>query len=204
MNYIIVIVLGYLLGTINPAYLISKHKNKIDIREVNSKNAGTSNMAITFGLKWGVLVGILDIFKGFLPVFILRFIFPDNDVLWILGGLSAIMGHLYPFYLGFKGGKGTATFGGLVLGLMPIHALILLMLFFVVLFISDFIAIATLFVIIVVPIVMFFLDFSYISIVLVVLYSSISFYKHYPNYKRIYLKEELGLKAAFKKKKDKP
>jgi len=204
MNYLLVVVLGYLLGTINPAFLISKFKNKIDIRHVNSKNAGTSNMAITFGLKWGILVGILDILKGFLPVFILKFIFPDNDIIWILGGLSAIIGHLYPFYLGFKGGKGTATFGGLVLGIMPIPALILLLLFFVVLFITDYIALATLFVIIVVPIVMFFLDFSYVSIFLILFYSSISFYKHYPNYKRIYLKEELGLKAAFKKKKDKP
>ncbi len=199
MEYFIVILVCYILGSLSPALITGKTVGKLDIREVNSKNAGTSNVAMTLGLKWGIVVGVSDILKGFIPVIIIRLLFPENDILWVLGGLSAIVGHVYPFYLKFRGGKGTATFGGVLLALTPIVALVLLVLFFAILFLTDYIALSTLFVIIIAPFTLYFSDYHTISIGLIALYSCLSFYKHYPNFKRILRKQEVGLRAAFKK-----
>jgi len=199
MEYVIVIFVCYLIGTISPALITGKKVKNIDIRDVNSKNAGTSNVAITLGLKWGILVGVSDILKGLIPVVILRIIFKDNDIIWIVGGLSAIIGHVYPFYMKFSGGKGTATFGGVMIAIAPLFSVGLAIVFFGLLFLSDFIAISTLAVIILAPIGLYFLDFHIVSVILISLYSILAFYKHYPNFKRIITKQELGLRKAFKK-----
>lgn len=203
MEYVIVIISCYIFGMINPALIIARIVKGIDIRDHNSKNPGTSNAALTLGMKYGVLVGVLDILKGLIPVIVLRIIFKENDIIWVVGGLSAIIGHVYPAVLKLRGGKGTATFGGVVMGLMPIPSLILLVFFFIVTYISDFIAIATLAVVIIVPVLMIFLDFHFVSILLIVLFSALSIYKHYPNFKRIIKGNELGLKHALKKPKEK-
>jgi len=202
MEYIIVIISCYLLGSISPAMIAGKKLRNIDIRDVNSKNAGTSNIAMTLGLKWGIAVGVSDILKGLIPVVILRIIFPENDIIWVVGGISAILGHIYPFHMGFKGGKGTATFGGVLLGIAPVFALVLAVVFTIVLFLSDYIAISTLVVLIVSPLGLYFLDFQITSIILISSYSLLSFYKHYPNYKRILLRQEIGLRKAFRKWKE--
>ena len=199
MEYLIVIIVLYLIGAISPAVLITQKVLGIDIREVNSKSAGTSNAVITLGLKYGTLVGILDILKGAIPVLILRLIFPNNDIIWFVGGLSAVIGHIYPIHLGFHGGKGTATFGGLLFAVAPVYALGLLIIFAILTVALDYIAVSTLLVIIVVPIAMYFQHYSYISIVLVSLYVILSFYKHFNNYVRIYKKQEVGLRATFSK-----
>ena len=170
----------------------------IDIREVNSKNAGTSNVFITLGFKYAVIVGLFDIFKGALPVVILRFMYPDNDIIWVVGGVSAIIGHVYPIFQKFRGGKGTATFGGLIFGLTPLYGLILMILFFIIMVKSDFVTIPTILAVIIFPISMFFFDFHLISIGLVSLYSILNIYKHWPNIIRIKNKTEVGLKAVLK------
>lgn len=199
MEYLIVIIVLYLIGAISPAVLITQKVLGIDIRDVNSKSAGTSNAVITLGLKYGTLVGVLDILKGAIPVLILRLIFPDNEIIWFVGGLSAVVGHIYPIHLGFHGGKGTATFGGLLFAVAPVYALGLLIIFAILTVALDYIAVSTLLVIIVVPIAMYFQHYSYISIVLVSLYVILSFYKHFNNYVRIYKKQEVGLRATFSK-----
>ena len=199
MSYIIVIVILYFIGSISPSKIITKKVLGVDIREVNSKSAGTSNAVMTLGVKYGSLVGLLDLIKGLVPVLILRIIFPDNDIIWFVGGLSAVVGHIYPIHMGFHGGKGTATFGGVLLAVAPVYALILIVLFAILTVVLDYIAVSTLIVIILVPIGMYFDDYSYISIVLVILYVFLSFHKHFINFKRIYKREEIGLKAAFSK-----
>ena len=199
MNYLIVIVILYSIGAISPAVLITKRILGIDIRDVNSKSAGTSNAVITLGLKYGALVGILDVLKGLMPVLVLRFIFPDNEIIWFVGGLSAVVGHIYPIHMKFHGGKGTATFGGLLFAIAPIYALILLAVFAILTVVLDYIAVSTLLVIIVVPIAMYVQEYSYISIILVSLYVILSFYKHFNNFVRIYKHQEVGLKATFSK-----
>ena len=196
MEYFLIIVLSYMVGIINPAHLITKHLKKIDIRDVNSKNAGTSNVAITLGLKYAVIVGLFDILKGLLPVLVVRLLFPENDILWVIAGVSAIIGHIFPMHMGFKGGKGTATFGGVCFALFPLVSVGLLVLFFVVLIVSDYIVIPTVLAVTLVPTGMFFTNFSKISVALLFIFAALSIYKHRRNLVRIYRKEEVGLREA--------
>ena len=199
MNYIIVIIILYFIGAVSPAKIITEKVLGVDIRDVNSKSAGTSNAVMTLGVKYGSLVGILDLLKGLAPVLILRFLFPNNDIIWFVGGLSAVVGHIYPIHMGFHGGKGTATFGGMLFAIAPLYTLGLVILFTILTVLIDYIAVSTLIIILLVPIGMYFEDYSYISIILVSLYVLLSFHKHYINFKRIYKKEEVGLKKAFSK-----
>lgn len=200
MEYLLIIVLSYTIGIINPAHLITKHLRKIDIRDVNSKNAGTSNVAMTLGLKYGIIVGLFDLLKGLIPVLIVRLLFPENDILWIIAGVSAIIGHIFPIHMGFKGGKGTATFGGVCFALFPVVAAVLFVLFFVVLILSDYIVVPTVLAVTLVPAGMFFTNFSKIGVALLFVFAALSIYKHRKNIIRIYKKEEVGLREALLKK----
>jgi glycerol-3-phosphate acyltransferase PlsY len=188
-----------MVGIISPSHLITKHLKKIDIRDVNSKNAGTSNVAMTLGLKYGVIVGIFDILKGFIPVLVVRLLFPGNDVLWVISGVSAILGHIYPIHMGFRGGKGTATFGGVCLALFPVVSLVLFVLFITILIVSDYIVVPTMLAVILIPVGMIFTNFSIISVLILFIYTFLSVYKHWPNLVRIYRREEIGLREALKK-----
>lgn len=200
MYYFITFLVSYLIGTINPAKITAKRVKNIDISKVNSKNPGTSNIAITLGMKYAIIVGFLDIFKGALPVIIARILFHDNDIFWFVAGCSAILGHMHPFHMKFKGGKGTATFGGMVLAIVPLISLGMAVLFTIILFRTKFMALATLFVIVSYPIIFLLLDYHYISVLLVTAFSIISFAKHTPNFIKIYKKEEMSLDAVGKDK----
>jgi glycerol-3-phosphate acyltransferase PlsY len=190
-----------MIGHINPAMLVGKYRRGIDIRTVNSKNAGTSNITMTVGYRWGLVVLLSDILKGFLPVLIIRLVYPDNDILWFTAGLGAIIGHVYPILYGFRGGKGSATFGGVLFATVPIFAAVLLLVFIAVLYITDYIALSTLTAIVVTPIYLVIMQFDYVSVFLMTLFSIISFKKHWENFYRIYKKEEVGFRK-FNKNKD--
>lgn len=114
MIYIVAALCGYLFGCINPACVIAKIK-KVDIRNIGSNNPGASNVFITMGAGYGVLVGALDILKSFLSAEIIFLIFEGNLNAAILAGAMAVCGHCFPFWLKFNGGKGFAPFMGLVL-----------------------------------------------------------------------------------------
>lgn len=200
MTYLITILICYVLGAINPAYIIGHVFHNVDIRQLNSKNAGTSNVWMTFGKRKGASVAIFDILKGLIPVVVLRILFIDDQLLWVLGGMSSVVGHVFPFYMKFKGGKGTATFGGVVIGLLPILAIPLVIGFFLVLFISDFIALSTLFLVVVVPFLMYVREYDLKSIAIIGLFSLLSIFKHMENYKRIMKKEEKGFRGTLPSK----
>lgn len=199
MVYLLVFIVFYMFGSISPAVITGKLVKGIDIRDVNSKNAGASNALMTIGVKWGILVGLLDMFKGVLPILILRVLFPENDLIWFIGGASAVFGHVFPFYMGFRGGKGTATFTGVVLAGAPLLGLVLGVVLIIVTLVSDYVAIGTLFYIILAPIALYFLGFNTFSVLIVLGYSALSFYKHFNNFVRIYRKQEVGLRQALKK-----
>ena len=113
---VIAILIGYLVGCFNLAFIISKVK-KVDLQNTGSKNLGASNTFITVGKGLGVLVGACDIFKCTLVVLLIRLIFPEADFLPYIAGVACVMGHMFPFYLKFKGGKGFASFLGMSLGI---------------------------------------------------------------------------------------
>ncbi len=104
---IISIIIGYLLGSILPAYIIGRLKG-VDIRKVGSKNAGTSNVYHELGLKYAVLTGFYDFFKGLLAIWISSLL-QTNFIIAQLAGYAAIIGHVFPFYINFRGGQGLAS-----------------------------------------------------------------------------------------------
>ena len=117
--FAVAIIIGYLLGCFNLAFIISKVK-KIDLQNTGSKNLGASNTFITVGKGLGVLVGACDIFKCTLVVILVRVLFPEMDYLPYIAGVACVLGHMFPFYLKFKGGKGIASTGGVAIAVCPL------------------------------------------------------------------------------------
>lgn len=123
----ICLLIGYLLGSLSPAALLSKLKN-IDLRENGTKNLGASNTLLVMGRASGALVMVLDILKAWLASKIARALFPQLCAAGLIAGLGAVLGHVFPYYMRFQGGKGLAAFGGMVLAFDPAVFLILLLL----------------------------------------------------------------------------
>ena len=114
MEYFICGCIGYGLGCLNPAYFISKWKHK-DIRNTGTGNLGTTNTFINFGKGWGCLVLLFDMMKACLSVKLCSWLFPELMLAGVVSGCLAVIGHIFPFYTGFHGGKGIASFAGFVL-----------------------------------------------------------------------------------------
>jgi len=116
---------SYLLGAVPFGFLLARTRG-VDIRKVGSGNIGATNVFRSVGKSWGVLTFICDLLKGFLPVFLFPLLWGKTGGAMTLDapvalvcGVAAIMGHNWPVYLGFKGGKGVATSAGVLLGLAP-------------------------------------------------------------------------------------
>jgi glycerol-3-phosphate acyltransferase PlsY len=125
--FAVAIVAAYLLGSVPFAFLIARAHGK-DLRTIGSGNIGATNLARAVGRPWGYFCFALDVLKGLAPVALVRAIggVPDNPLLlslWLLVGIAAILGHVFPVYLRFKGGKGVATSFGVALGLWPYFTL---------------------------------------------------------------------------------
>ncbi len=131
-KYAIVLVIGYLLGSVPFGLIVSKRRTKVDVRQVGSGKTGMTNVLRVAGKKAAALVLILDLFKGALAVTFAGFIFRTDylligdSALWWLGrsaqplaGLAAMSGHIWPIFLKFKGGRGVATFFGGLAALYP-------------------------------------------------------------------------------------
>lgn len=137
MQAFLSLLMGYFFGCIHPAALVSKIKH-VNLKEVGTKNLGTTNTALMLGKKAGYFVLILDMLKSFVSYKLAKLAFPHLAVAGLVAGLGAILGHCFPFYLHFQGGKGLASFGGLVLAHDPLQFLILLILGLVLAFALDY------------------------------------------------------------------
>jgi glycerol-3-phosphate acyltransferase PlsY len=123
LQQVLFLVLTYFIAAIPFGFLLAKHFAKIDIREAGSKNIGATNVARLLGKKLGFLTLILDGFKGAVMIIIARFTFFDSSYLHlflVLVGSTAILAHIYPVYLNFKGGKGVATALAVLFALDPV------------------------------------------------------------------------------------
>ena len=120
MERIICLVMGYVFGLFQTGYLYGKYKG-IDIRQHGSGNSGSTNALRVMGVRAGLIVFLGDFFKTVIPCFLVRILFgsqPDYLYVWILyAGFGVILGHNFPFYLNFKGGKGIAATAGIVTSL---------------------------------------------------------------------------------------
>jgi len=118
LNIILPIIIGYLIGSI-PFGVIAGKLRKIDIRKVGSGNIGATNIYRTLGTAPAMAVFILDLLKGAIAVYIAQAMVPASPAVIVISGIAAVMGHMYPVYIGFKGGKGSATGLGVLLGIAP-------------------------------------------------------------------------------------
>ena len=122
MSILLIIIISYLIGSIQSGILIGKIIYKTDVRQFGSKSSGATNIQRTIGLKPGIFVLVLDIFNGFLPILFIK-IFTEENIFGIMSCIFLVLGHCYPVFHKFKGGKGVATGFGSVVVLLPYIAL---------------------------------------------------------------------------------
>ena len=195
MKYILVIVLGYLLGCSNMAKYIAAMK-KVDLSAGGSGNPGASNAVILMGWGAGVLVAIHDIGKAALAVVLARLMFPGAPLIGAAAGVAAVLGHIYPFWMKFKGGKGFASYLGMTIALHWKFAIAVLLLVAVVTLITDYIVAATTTTIVLVPIGLGILTQSLILPLILLVASLVIAWKHKDNYVRICNGTEIRFRKA--------
>ena len=145
--YLIIIITAYLLGNISTSYIVAKRLAGVDIRTQGSGNAGSTNVLRTLGKKAGALTFIGDVLKGLIAVLIARFIAYganlDDTTCAYLAVVAVVLGHNYPVFLGFKGGKGVATSLGSMLGMNPLVALSCLGFFIIIVAITKYVSLGS-------------------------------------------------------------
>lgn len=195
MGYLLAIIGAYLLGSSNMALYISKFK-KVDARAGGSGNLGASNATALMGWRAGIAVALHDIGKSALAVLLARFFFPDLPNIGAVAGIASVMGHIFPFYLKFNGGKGFASFWGMTLALNWKLALAIAVLVLLVTVITDYIVVGTTLTILTVPVYMGIAEHSILLALILCIGTVVIMYKHRMNYVRIYNGTEMGLRSV--------
>ncbi len=195
------IIAGYLLGCIQASFIIGRLVRKIDIREHGSTNAGASNATIVMGWKWGLVTFLVDFFKAMLAVWLIRWLYPAEPAAAFLAGTFAVLGHIYPFYLQFRGGKGIASLLGMFLAFDWRVGIIIVLIQVIVSLVTDYIAIGSFLLYAVLPFLLWYFDYTGFELIISILLTLIGFYKHIPNIGKIRRGEETGVKAVLFKKK---
>lgn len=199
-----VILIGYLIGNLQASYLLAKIIKNVDIRTLGYGNAGMSNAVESLGWKFGFLVGFIDVGKGILSILLIKYMYQltlnsDNALLLYLNGYGVIFGHIYPFYMNFKGGKGTAALIGILIGLDLKIGLIGLGIIILITFLSDYVTIGTLALTLYVIGFTIYFELGWIPILISISGFFLSLYYHLPNYQRMLHHTEGKLSNALKK-----
>ena len=152
MFRILLLIIGYFIGNIETGYIFGK-LNKMDIRNYGSGNAGATNTLRVLGPKAGLIVFFGDFCKSLIPCLVVRYIFRDNVslsyVYMLYIGLGVVLGHNFPFYLGFKGGKGVASTAGIIMALDYRIAFVCLAVFILIVAITRYVSLASIVVMII-------------------------------------------------------
>lgn len=159
---LITIIVAYLLGSIPTSVWIGKIFFDTDVREHGSGNAGATNTIRVLGYKAGIPVFVIDALKGWFAIFMSNVIFgyfPDiemSNIIPVIAASAVVLGHIFPVFAGFRGGKGVATLLGVGFGLMPLPALIALGIFMIVLFSSGYVSLSSIIAAVTLPVVTYF------------------------------------------------
>lgn len=149
MKELILIIIAYLLGSIPTALIISKKYFGIDIRDYGSGNMGATNTFRVLGSKYGTIVMVIDILKGMAAVALYNFLphYLNNELdrtNFMIGlGLAAVIGHVFPLFAQFKGGKGVATLFGMILAVQPVIAISCVGVFLLVLYLTRYVSLSS-------------------------------------------------------------
>jgi glycerol-3-phosphate acyltransferase PlsY len=154
---IFIAVVGYVVGSVPFGYIAGRLAG-VDIRKIGSSNVGATNVVRTLGKRFGYPVFLLDFLKGVAAVEMSILVFNHSsaqisrELCAIVGGACCVVGHLFPIWLGFKGGKGVATSGGVIFGLMPLVALVMAFVWIVVFQTTRYVSVASIAAVIAMPI----------------------------------------------------
>lgn len=149
MNEVLLILLAYFIGSVPTAVWISKYFFKIDIRDYGSGNAGATNTFRVLGSKWGTIVMSVDVLKGIIATslyILLPYYLTDewDRTNFMIGlGLAAVLGHIFPIWAEFRGGKGVATLLGMAVAIQPLVALCCVGVFLLVLYLTRFVSLSS-------------------------------------------------------------
>lgn len=188
MYYVLFAIIAYLLGSIPSALIVGKVGFNLDIREHGSGNLGATNTFRVLGIKAGAVVTIFDILKGTIATILPALLF-NVDVYPLVIGLFAVIGHTYPLFAKFKGGKAVATSSGLILGVSPILFVFMIISFLTSLYFSKYVSLSSMITGIISVIVSLFLKDIGLIIVLLALCVFV-IYRHKENITRIRNKTE--------------
>jgi glycerol-3-phosphate acyltransferase PlsY len=149
MNELLLIILAYLIGSIPTSVWVSRRFFGIDIRDYGSGNAGATNTYRVLGAKWGTLVMIVDMLKGIIAtslyILLTHYMHDewDRTNLMVGLGLAAVIGHIFPLWAGFRGGKGVATLFGMIVAIQPLVAVCCVGVFMLVLYLTRFVSLSS-------------------------------------------------------------
>lgn len=211
MERLVCLVIGYVFGLLQTGYLVGK-LNHIDIRKEGSGNAGSTNAVRVMGWKAGLMTFAGDVLKCVLAIFLVRYLYRGSEYLPLLAmyaGMGATLGHNFPFYLKFKGGKGIAVLAGLVVSTNPAMVPIPLAAFLIAVIFSRYVSLGSL-----LASTLFFIEvatfgqygtfkmaapYLYEMYILVLLLTILAWYRHKENIKRLLAGEENRFGSGKKK-----
>jgi len=183
MNYIVALVMGYLLGTVSASFIVGKLTKNIDIRKHGSGNAGATNTLRVLGLKAGLLVFFVDILKGVAAVLLGRLIVGDAG--GMVAGAASVAGHIWPVFLSFKGGKGVATSFGVILVMFPAIAFIQFTVLITLVVFTRFMSLGSITAAVLLPILLVLFGYSWLYIVYGTALATLIVYLHKGNIARL-------------------
>lgn len=196
----VIAIVSYLLGSLNFGIIFSKRFKHKDVRENGSGNAGATNMLRSYGKVWGALTIVFDMLKVgvaiILAIFLIKKtgyyesvakIFPENTDIIIKSfvGFFCVLGHIFPCFFGFKGGKGVATSGGMVFMIDWHIALVLLMFFIIVVFVTKYVSLGSLVMAFFYPVLIFGFYHSLPLTIIAIVFALIVFVAHRENIKKL-------------------
>lgn len=192
---VITILLAYLIGSIPSGLIIGKLFYNTDIREHGSKNLGGTNTFRTLGVKAGLVVTSMDILKGTVATLLPIWLGTEPEIHQLLAGVVAVVGHMYPVFAGFRGGKAVATSGGILLAYTPFLFLLVVIIFFLSLYLTKYVSLSSMIVAVVAVIYTLITNSDDIPLLVVISVLAIFiFYRHRANIKRIIDRTEPKIK----------
>tara|TARA_B100001778_G_C18505945_1_gene591887 strand:- start:227 stop:829 length:603 start_codon:yes stop_codon:yes gene_type:complete len=197
VNNLLLIILFYLIGSLPFALILTKLSGFGDIRNIGSGNVGATNVLRTGNKLLAIIVLSLDILKGLIPYLIIHIYFNELSLLnKIFLCHFAVIGHIYPIWLKFKGGKGVATYIGFLFGLNPYIAISFLLIWLVVVYMSKYSSLGSLVGIFVAPAYFIFINFNFNISIFFIYLSFVIVIKHKENIKRLINKTESKIKLS--------
>lgn len=192
--------IGYGFGCFQTAYIIGKIFGKTDIRSQGTGNAGASNVTMVLGWKYGAATAVVDILKASLAVIAVNYVYPNSKELLFTAGAFAILGHIFPVFLKFRGGKGAASLVGMLLAIDFKIAVIAILAIVIITLVIDYIALGSIAMFAVLPVSTYYFNYPLFCTIIGIGLAILCLYKHKSNIERIIKKEEVGLRKVVRKR----